>query len=73
MGTRRFYSFSKSNQHVDYRLVNPLDALKQGAWVLGAFTPEFAQVLPHKKKLDTSFQATRFQMILWKKKEALQL
>lgn len=48
-------------------------ALKQGAWVPGAFTPEFAQVFATKKKLDTSFQVTRFQMLLWKKKEALQL
>ena len=26
------------------QLVNPLDALKQGAWVSVAFTPEFSQV-----------------------------
>ena len=26
------------------QLVNPLDALKQGAWVSAAFTPEFSQV-----------------------------
>ena len=48
-------------------------ALKQGAWVPRAFTPELRKFSPHKKKLDTSFQVTRFQMILWKKKEALQL
>ena len=41
---RRIYSFPKNNQHADYRLVNPHDTLKQGAWVPVAFTPEFSQV-----------------------------
>ena len=45
-------------------------ALKQGAWVPGAFTPEFAQIFAT-KKLDTSFQVTRFQMIFWKKRQSV--
>ena len=44
MGTPKRLLFPGNNQRPDYRLVNPLDALKQGAWVPGAFTPEFLQV-----------------------------
>ena len=35
--------YKKSRNAVN-QLVNPLDALKQGAWVSTAFTPEFSQV-----------------------------
>ena len=35
--------YKKSRNAVN-QLVNPLDALKQGAWVSAAFTPEFSQV-----------------------------
>ena len=44
MGTCSIYSFPENNQHADYRLVNPHDTLKQGAWVSAAFTPEFSLV-----------------------------
>ncbi len=31
-------------QYPDYQKINPLDTIKQGAWVSAAFTPEFSQV-----------------------------
>ena len=55
MGTEEL-TLSKNNQHSDYRLVNPLDALKQGAWVPGAFTPELRKFSPHKKNLTHHFK-----------------
>ena len=33
MGTWSIYSFHKNNQHSNYQKINPLDTLKQGAWV----------------------------------------
>ena len=33
MGTRSIYSFPENNQHPDYRLVNPHDAVKHSTWV----------------------------------------
>ncbi len=42
MGTEEL-TLSKNNQHSDYRMIYPY-ALKQGAWVPGAFTPDFLQV-----------------------------
>ena len=38
MGIRRIYSFSKNNQHVDYRLVNQHNTVKHRTWVSEAFT-----------------------------------
>lgn len=71
MGTRRIYSFSKNNQHPDYRMIYPY-ALKQGAWVPGAFTPEFAQVFATKKTWHI-ISSNKIPDDLLEKNKALQL